>query len=143
MAKTLFGPGVIVTSEWLNGARNISFDGSDTDWHYPPINANDVQRGGESGLDGVYITLGTDQNYGDNPVTGSKSFMGLVQFGDETNTNPYNAPLSWNTNAKYSQGGDSQNFLVKYSQLDDSDVITKKVLSDRISNFPVVDEGTF
>jgi hypothetical protein len=143
MAKTLFGPGVIVTSEWLNGSRNISFDGADTDWHFPPINANDVQRGGQSGLDGVYVTVETDQTYGATPVLGAKSFMGQVQFGDETNTNPYNSPLSWNTNAKYNQGGSSQSFLVKYAQLDDADLITKEVLSARINNFPVIDEGSF
>lgn len=143
MAKTLFGPGVIVTSQWLNGAREIKFDGADQDWHFAPLNANDIQRGGESGLDGVYVTLETDQSYGARPVTGSKSFMGPVQFGDQTNTNPFNAPLSWNTNAKYNQGGSSQNFLVKYAQLDDADVVTKQVLTERISNFPVIDEGSF
>ena len=34
MAKTTFGPGVIVTSKWLNGAKEIKFDGQDKDWHY-------------------------------------------------------------------------------------------------------------
>jgi hypothetical protein len=143
MAKTLFGPGVIVTSQWLNGAREISFDGADADWHYAPINGNDIQRGGDNGLDSVYVTLQTDQSYGSIPVTGRKSFMGLVQFGDQVNTSGLNAPLSWNTNAKFNQGGSQQSFLVKYAQLDSPDLITKEILNERINNFPVVDEGFF
>lgn len=143
MAKTLFGPGVIVTSQWLNGAREIKFDGADTDWHYAPINRNDIQRGGDSGLDRVYVTLDTDQSYGVAPITGSKSFMGQVQFGDQTNANPNYAPQFWNTNAKYNQGGSGQNFLAKFAQLDNSDAITKEILNERINNFPVVDEGFF
>ena len=143
MAKTLFGPGVIVTSQWLNGARELKFDGADQDWHFAPINRNDIQRGGTDGLDRVYVTLDTDQSYGVAPVSGRKSFMGQVQFGDQTNSNPNNSPLFWSTNAKYNQGGNSQNFLLKYSQLDDADVITKQVLTERISNFPAVDEGFF
>lgn len=143
MAKTLFGPGVIVTSQWLNGAREISFDGADADWHYAPINQNDIQRGGNSGLDSVYVTLETDQSYGSTPVTGRKSFMGLVQFGDQVNTNGLSAPLSWNTNAKFNQGGAQQSFLVKYAQLDGPDLVTKEILNERINNFPIVDEGFF
>lgn len=143
MSKTLYGPGVVVTSQWLNGAREISFDGADTDWHYAPVNRNDIQRGGNSGLDTVYVTLETDQSYGSAPVTGRKSFMGLVQFGDQTNTNGLSAPLFWNTNAKFNQGGTQQSFLIKYAQLDAADTVTKEVLNERINNFPVVDEGFF
>lgn len=105
MAKTLFGPGVIVTSQWLNGARELKFDGADKDWHFAPINRNDIQRGGVNGLDRVYVTLDTDQSYGVAPITGRKSFMGEVQFGDQTNANPSYSPLFWTTNAKYNQGG--------------------------------------
>jgi len=143
MSKTLFGPGVIVTSAWLNGARQLSFDGADTDWHFDPINRNDIQRGGDNGLDSVYVTMQTDQSYGAVPVTGNKSFMGLVQFGDQINTTPANAPQFWNTNAKFNQGGQGQSFLIKYAQLNSTDVITKSVLNERIANFPVVDEGFF
>ena len=143
MSKTLYGPGVVVTSQWLNGAREISFDGADTDWHYAPVNRNDIQRGGNSGLDTVYVTLETDQSYGSAPVAGRKSFMGLVQFGDQTNTNGPSAPLFWNTNAKFNQGGTQQSFLIKYAQLDVADAVTKQVLNERINNFPVVDEGFF
>lgn len=143
MTKSLFGPGVIVTSQWLNGSREISFDGADADWHYSPINRNDIQRGGDNGLDSVYVTLQTDQSYGSFPITGRKSLMGLVQFGDQVNTNGRNAPLSWNTNAKFNQGGEQQSFLIRYAQLDQADIITKQVLNERINNFPVVDEGFF
>jgi hypothetical protein len=143
MAKTLFGPGVIVTSNWLNGAREIRFDGEDLDWHFQPINSRDIQRGGETGLDTVYVTLRTDQTYGNQPIQGFKSFMGLVEFGDQSNTNPNYAPLSWNTNAKFNQGGSFQDFALKFSQLENSDIITKEILVERIDNFPTIDEGFF
>lgn len=143
MSKTNFGPGVIVTSQWLNGARELKFDGADEDWHFAPINANDLQRGGNSGLDSVYVTLQTDQSFGSTPISGRKSFMGLVQFGDQTSTNGQSAPLLWNTNAKFNRGGAQQNFLVKYAQLQPADAITKEVLNERINNFPTIDEGFF
>jgi hypothetical protein len=143
MSKTVYGPGVVVTSQWLNGARELKFDGADVDWHFAPISANDIQRGGVNGLDSVYMTLQTDQSFGSVPVTGRKSFMGLVQFGDQTNTNGQSAPLLWNTNAKFNQGGPQQSFLIKYAQLEGADAITKEVLNERINNFPTVDEGFF
>jgi hypothetical protein len=141
--KTVYGPGVVVTSQWLNGARELKFDGADVDWHFAPLNANDIQRGGVNGLDSVYMTLQTDQSFGSVPVTGRKSFMGLVQFGDQTNTSGQSAPLLWNTNAKFNQGGPQQSFLIKYAQLEGADAITKEVLNERINNFPTVDEGFF
>ena len=62
MAKTNFGPGVIVTSKFLNGAQQIYFDGLQEDWHYPPISIDDIQQGGSLGLDGRYVTIATDQS---------------------------------------------------------------------------------
>ena len=141
--KTTFGPGVIVTSKWLNGAREIYFDGQDADWHYPPINLGDIQRGGSEGLDGIYVTTNTDQTFGVTPITGRKSFMGLVAFGDSTNSNPDNAPKSWLTLAKFNQGGTEQNFTLKFSNLQDEDIITKGILDQQIQNFPIIDEGAF
>ncbi len=143
MAKTTFGPGVIVTSKFLNGLQQLHFDGLDEDFHYPPINLSDVQRGGDSGLDSIYVTIGTDQTYAGTPITGNKSFMGLAAFGDETSTIPANAPKSWATNDKFNQGGTSQTFTVKYSNLSDEDMLTKSVLEERVSNFPNIDEGSF
>ena len=73
--KTTFGPGVIVTSKWLNGAKKLHFDGLDQDWHYDPINRSDIQRGGEDGLDNVYVTMTTDQEYrATGGITGRKKF---------------------------------------------------------------------
>ena len=141
--KTTFGPGVIVTSKWLNGAREIYFDGQDADWHYPPINLGDIQRGGSEGLDGIYVTTNTDQTFGVTPITGRKSFMGLVAFGDSTNSNPDNAPKSWLTLAKFNQGGVEQNFTLKFSNLQEEDIITKGILDQQILNFPIIDEGAF
>ena len=134
---------MIVTSKWLNGAREIYFDGQDADWHYPPINLGDIQRGGSEGLDGIYVTTNTDQTFGVTPITGRKSFMGLVAFGDSTNSNPDNAPKSWLTLAKFNQGGAEQNFTLKFSNLQDEDIITKGILDQQIQNFPIIDEGAF
>jgi len=141
--KTQFGPGVIVTSKWLNGAREIYFDGADLDWHYPPISIGDVQRGGNTGLDTAYVTVGTDQTIGGVPITGNKSFMGFVAFGDATNSNPANAPASWTTIAKFNQGGANQNFSTKFANLNPEDLITKNVLDEQVNNFPIIDEGSF
>lgn len=143
MAKTIFGPGVVVTSKWLNGAREIHFDGQDLDWHYKPINAKDLQRGGRDGVDEIYVTLDTDQTYLTKPALGNKSFMGLVAYGDSAFSYPENAPKSWSTNAKFVIGGADQAFGVKLSNLDSEDLITKKVLVDQIDNFPIIDEGLF
>jgi len=141
--KTNFGPGVIVTSKWLNGAREIYFDGQDLDWHYPPISQGDIQRGGTNGLDDVYVTLDTNQTYVGTPITGEKSFMGHVEFGNEQNANPFNAPTSWTTLAKFNQGGVDQTFSAKFANLNEEDILTKEVLDQQIINFPIIDEGAF
>ena len=143
MAKTTFGPGVIVTSKFLNGLQQIHFDGLDEDFHYPQINLSDLQRGGDTGLDSIYVTLGTDQTYASTPITGNKSFQGLAAFGDQTVSIPSNAPKSWVTNDKFNQGGSTQTFTVKYSNLADEDMLTKAVLEQRVDNFPNIDEGSF
>ena len=141
--KTTFGPGVIVTSKWLNGAREIYFDGQDADWHYSPINLGDIQRGGSEGLDSIYVTTTSDQTFGGTPITGRKSFMGFVAFGDASNSNPDNAPVSWTTLAKFNQGGSEQNFTLKFANLAGQDIITKEILDQQIINFPIIDEGAF
>ena len=141
--KTRFGPGVIVTSKFLNGAQQIFFDGVDEDWHFPPIDINDIQRGGELGIDGLYVTIATEQVFGGVPITGSKSFMNLVSFGDEVSTVADYAPKSWNTNAKFNSAGATSTFASKYAKLEDEDIITKEILSERVDNFPVIDEGSF
>ena len=94
MAKTTFGPGVIVTSKFLNGAQNIYFDGQNLDWHYPPINSGDIQRGGTTGIDNVYVTVSTEQTFSGVPITGNKSFMGRVAFGDAVSSSPL-AAINW------------------------------------------------
>ena len=141
--KTTFGPGVIVTSKWLNGAREIYFDGQDADWHYSPISLGDIQRGGSEGLDSIYVTTTSDQTFGGTPITGRKSFMGFVAFGDASNSNPDNAPVSWTTLAKFNQGGSEQNFTLKFANLAGQDIITKEILDQQIINFPIIDEGAF
>ena len=143
MAKTNFGPGVIVTSQYLNGAREIFFDGADLDWHYAPINRLDIQRGGQDGLDNTYVTLTTEQTSETYPISGNKSFLGTVEFGAPVNTTASAAPKSWATNTKFNGGGAAQNFVLKYANLKDEDLVTKYVLQNRIDNFPAIDEGRF
>jgi hypothetical protein len=143
MAKTTFGPGVIVTSKFLNGAQNIYFDGQQLDWHYPPINSGDLQRGGIQGIDNVYVTVATEQTFAGVPITGNKSFMGRVNFGDSVSSSPLAAPASYSTNAKFNQGGSTQTFTVKYANLTNADLLTKEVLTQQVANFPIIDQGTF
>ncbi len=143
MAKTTFGPGVIVTSKFLNGAQNIYFDGQQLDWHYPPINAGDIQRGGATGIDNVYVTVATEQTFAGVPITGNKSFMGQIAFGDADSSSPAAAPSSYSTLAKFNTGGADQTFSVKYANLEAADIITKDVLTQQIASFPIIDQGTF
>ena len=143
MSKTTFGPGVIVTSKFLNGAQNIYFDGQQLDWHYPPINSGDIQRGGSAGVDNVYVTVSTDQTFGGVPITGNKTFMSRVTFGDSLSASALAAPASFSTNAKFNVGGATQTFSAKYSNLSVADVLTKEILTQQIANFPIIDQGTF
>lgn len=148
MAKTQFGPGVIVTSKFLNGAQQIYFDGLEEDWHFPPISIDDIQQGGSLGLDGRYVTIATDQIYGNTPVTGNKSFMGLVSFGDSTFSVATAAPKSFSTNVKFNLGGSSQSYANRFANLNSEDIITKEVLNDLVyegggDGFPNIDEGFF
>ena len=143
MAKTTFGPGVIVTSKFLNGAQQIYFDGQQLDWHYSPINSGDIQRGGTQGIDNIYVTVATEQTFGGVPITGNKSFMGRVAFGDSVSSSPLAAPASFSTNTKFNQGGATQTFTVKYANLAQADLITKEVLTQQVANFPIIDQGTF
>ena len=142
MAKTTFGPGVIVTSKFLNGAQQIYFDGLDLDWHYAPLTLNDIQRGGVLGFNSGFVTVDSDQVCGQTPITGDKSFLGRVEFGCDAQNSGL-APLSYNTNTKFNGGGTSQTFSVKYANLVDADLITKEVLNQQLANFPVIDQGTF
>ena len=143
MSKTTFGPGVIVTSKFLNGAQNIYFDGQNLDWHYPPINSGDIQRGGSAGVDNVYVTVSTDQTFGGVPITGNKTFMSRVTFGDSLSASALAAPASFSTNAKFNVGGATQTFSAKYANLSVADVLTKEILTQQIANFPIIDQGTF
>jgi len=148
MAKTQFGPGVIVTSKWLNGAQQIFFDGLNQDWHYPPISTDDIQQGGTLGLDGRYVTVATDQVYGDTPITGNKSFMGLAAFGDASYSVASTAPKSYSTNAKFNLGGSIQPFANRFANLNTEDILTKQVLDALVfensgSGFPIIDQGFF
>jgi hypothetical protein len=151
MAKTTFSSGVIVTSQWLNGAQQIYFDGQDLDWHYPPLGLNSLVRTGPNGLDSAYVTLGTDQPELDAagkflsglPVSGAKVVTGLWNFGYDQNpllANPANvlanAPKSYTTNDKYNNanGIPSPTISQKFAALVDADLVTKLVLLDQLEN---------
>ena len=117
--KTTFSSGVIVTSQWLNGAQQIYFDGQDLDWHYPPLGLSSLVTSGPDGLDGRYITLETDQPVLDisglyisgQPISGSKVVSGLWNFGYDPLVagNPTNiianSPKSYTTNDRYENAG--------------------------------------
>lgn len=149
--KTTFSSGVIVTSQWLNGAQNIYFDGQDLDWHYSPLGLNSLITTGPNGLDSRYITLGTSQPnldgsglyLGGTPISGSKVVTGAWNFGYDPAVNttpnslnsPDNAPKSYTTNVKYNYAGGivSPSIPQKYGALQDEDLVTKLVLTDQLN----------
>lgn len=140
MSKTTFSSGVIVTSQWLNGAQQIYFDGQDLDWHYPPLGLSSLVVSGPDGLDGRYVTLGTEQPtvvggvyQSGFPISGSKVVTGLWGFGYDPTLpgNPVNilaaAPKSFTTNSKYNNANGINPSTVpqRWGALDPEDLITK------------------
>ena len=71
MAKTNFAPGTIVSTAWLNGAKNITFDGRDEDWHYPQLTPKSLNL---SAMGLEFLRLEGDQT-----VEGLKVFSTLPQ----------------------------------------------------------------
>ena len=147
--KTTFSSGVIVTSQFLNGAQQIYFDGQDLDWHYPPLGLNSLVRTGPNGLDSAYVTIDTNQPQLDingqliagtgSPITGDKVVSGAWNFGfDAVGANPpntiANAPKSYTTNSKYLNAGGIPTPTIpqKYTSLSDPDLITKLILSEQL-----------
>ena len=147
--KTTFSSGVIVTSQWLNGAQNIYFDGQDLDWHYSPLGLNSLITTGPNGLDSRYITLGTSQPNlngsglytSGTPISGTKVVTGVWNFGYDSSIveNPLNtlssAPKSFTTNGKYNyaNGTVSPSIPQKYGALQNEDLVTKLVLTDQLN----------
>jgi hypothetical protein len=139
MAKTTFSSGVIVTSQWLNGAQQIYFDGQDLDWHYAPLGLNSLVRTGPNGLDSAYVTLDTDQPemtpggllISGAPIGGNKVVTGVWNFGfADLPGNPANditnAPKSYTTNDKYNSTPGTAD--QKFQALAAEDLITKDVV---------------
>ena len=160
--KTTFSSGVIVTSQFLNGAQQLFFDGQDLDWHFPQLGVNSLITAGPNGLDSVYITLGTEQPALDNtglylsgsPITGGKVVAGPWQFGYDSSVvgNPLNivayAPRSFTTNNKYenANGIPSPSAAQKLAALSNADIVTKEVLVDQLNNvqdFQEIDNGVY
>lgn len=155
MAKTTFSSGVTVTSAWLNGAKQIRFDGQDLDWHYDPLGLSSLVTSGPDGLDSRYITIGTNQPNlqsgllvngfpisGDKVVTGAWNF-GYDQVGANAN-NPdnvlANAPKSYTTNDKYNAGGPT--VASRFANLDGEDIVTKLVIQEQFDDFEI-DNGYY
>jgi hypothetical protein len=150
MAKTTFSSGVIVTSQWLNGAQQIYFDGQDLDWHYPPLGISSMVTSGTDGLDGRYITLATEQPVlnsagflvSGQPISGAKVVTGPWMFGYDPLVNPglqniiANAPKSYTTNDKYenANGVTAPTAAQKFAALDDADILTKLVVSEQLND---------
>ena len=156
--KTTFSSGVIVTSAWLNGAQNIYFDGQNLDWHYPALGLSSLVTTGTDGLDGRYITLGTDQPnitalglyIGGQPITGTKVVAGVWNFGYDPSIagNPTNvaanAPRSYTTNSKYVAGGVTP--VTRLAAMNNADLVTKEILVDQINDIQEglqVDNGVY
>jgi len=148
--KTTFSSGVIVTSAFLNGLQQIYFDGQDLDFHYNPLGLNSLITAGANGLDTRYITLGTNQPslsaqvyVSGTPISGDKVVTGAWNFGyaqpptaigNPLNTT-VNAPKSYTTVDKYNGVGISpppSSIPQKFGLLEESDLITKLMLSDQI-----------
>ena len=122
MARTVFGPGVRITSKWLNGSQSISFDGADEDWHYPPLTNDAVQLSGDGGFDKVFVTLETTQL-----VTGPKTWSADNLFTGALES-------SGQTTAWLSTASDKETYLSN----NEDGVVTNKVLQDY---FSTVDGG--
>jgi len=150
MAKTTFSSGVIVTSQWLNGAQQIYFDGQDLDWHYAPLGLNSLVRTGPNGLDSAYLTLSTNQPelsvtglyVSGAGVSGTKIIEGVWNFGYDPLVigNPQNikqnAPKSYTTNDKYNYAGGATTPTVsqKFTSLDNADIVTKEILETWVNS---------
>lgn len=136
MAKTTFGSGVVITSKFLNGAKEIRFDGADQDWHYQPLNVNDIQKSGDLGLDSRYLTRTTEQI-----ISGKKTTLAPFHFGveDECINCAAVAPKSFSTNHKWFGGTE----VGAISRLENEDIITKMVLEGRLINFGFKDLADF
>jgi hypothetical protein len=150
MAKTTFSSGVIVTSQWLNGAQQIYFDGQDLDWHYPPLGLNSLVRTGPNGLDSAYVTLNTSQPelsangfyVSGSPISGDKVVSGVWNFGFDTAIpgNPANvkefAPKSYTTNDKFNYAGgiNDPSPADKFGSLNSADLVTKEVLDQWVNS---------
>jgi hypothetical protein len=162
MSKTTFSSGVIVTSQWLNGAQQIYFDGQDLDWHYDPLGLSSLITAGPDGIDSRYITLGSNQPtmsvsglyVSGNPISGGKVVTGYWNFGYDPVIveNPANdittAPKSYTTNEKYqyASGIPTPTLPQKLQAMDDADLITKEILQeqlDRIQALLYVDDGVY
>lgn len=149
MAKTTFSSGVIVTSQFLNGAQQLYFDGQDLDWHYAPLGLNSLVRTGPNGLDAAYVSLDSDQPSLDpsglyssgTPITGTKVVRGVWNFGFDPLQvgNPpniiANAPKSYTTNDKFNNANSIPNPTIaqKFAALDSSDLVTKEVVEEWVT----------
>lgn len=147
--KTTFSSGVIVTSQWLNGAQQIYFDGQDLDWHYPPLGLNSFVRSGPNGLDAAYVSLTEDQPIlsstglyiNGSPISGTKVVTGMWNFGYDPLVvgNPANirshAPKSYTTNDKYNYANNipSPTPAQKFNALESADIVTKEVLENWVT----------
>lgn len=158
MAKTTFSSGVIVTSNFLNGFKEIYFDGQDLDHHYNPLGLDSLVTKGPNGLDSRYITLDTEQPVlsttgiflTGQPISGNKITTGYWGFGFNPDINPTifqnfeNAPRSYLTNLKYQNAGGISPSTVaqRYGSLDSADLITKEVLTEQLYTL-VIDNGEY
>jgi hypothetical protein len=158
MAKTTFSHNVVVTPEFLNGFKEIHFDGQDLDHHYDPLGLSSLEVAGPDGLDSRYITLGTSQPslsssgalVSGKPIFGHKTFSGSVDFGYDFSVpgNPSNtvenSPKNFTGNQRYieANGTDNPTIAQKFAALTPADIITKLMLAEQIQALEI-DNGYY
>ena len=69
--KTTFAPGTIVSSRFLNGAQQITFDDRDEDWSYPKLTPSSLNL---PSMGSAFMLLTGDQS-----LEGLKTFSVLPQ----------------------------------------------------------------
>lgn len=77
--RTIYSPGTLVTTKWLNGSQNISFNGADEDWSYPKLTPRSLNL---PAMGTEFLRLSSDQG-----IDGLKTFAVLPQ-SDQSAVSP-------------------------------------------------------
>lgn len=90
MARTTFGDGTIVTTQFLNGAQKLHFDGLEEDWHYDPLDKEDMDVSDVgTGLGTKFVTLDTRQTLVEPKVFHNNPALDPSPLPDGTTSDQY------------------------------------------------------